>query len=491
MGCDGQGSTTTLVSGLSWIRANHPAGSPGVVNISLGADGGDALVDDAVARLVKAGLFVSVAAGNGDPKTGIGIDACRVSPARAASAYTVGATDWFDERVVFSNYGRCLDAFAPGVMIASVDALGEGDFRVHHGTSMASPHAAGAAALYLADKPKASPAQVEQVLDASALPVVTSAGSGSVRSLLSIVGLGDERSATRLAGASRYETAVAIADKAFPTSTEVVLVAGSQASVVDGLVAAPFAKHRKAPVLLSGAGSLGTATRAELRQRKPAKVWLIGGTGVLGRGVERELKGLGIAYERLSGADRYSTAATVARRMPSGSSAVLASGAQHNLIDAAAVSGPAAADGRPILLTAPAQLPSVTRTVIKDRKIASVRIIGGTGAVSSGVERKVRGLGIPVMRYGGSDRFATAANVATAFRGSTGTDTVTIASGNDANLIDAMTGGVLGHSTLLVRGTVPQKVTTDWMRTNRVEDMVVVGGTGAVTWQAVKALRVK
>lgn len=289
------------------------------------------------------------------------------------------------------------------------------------------------------------------------------------------------RTLERLAGPTRYETAVAISRAAFPASREVVIVAGAQDSVVDGLVAAPFAYSRGAPVLLSEKNALGSATRSELRRRGATTAWLIGGTGVLSNKVTVQLKDLGVkTVHRLSGDSRYATAAAVAKKMPKSGEAVLASGQSVNLIDAAAVSGPAAAAGSPVLLTSPNSLPKVTATALADRDVKSVTVVGGTGAVSNKVVTQLKRSGISVRRLGGDDRFSTATAIASGFASDTGTSAAVVTSGADANLIDAMTGGVLGQSTLLVRGPVPQPVTRQWIAKNDVGELWVLGGAGAV-----------
>ncbi|GAA4286458.1 S8 family serine peptidase [Georgenia daeguensis] len=174
--CLGYGSTSTVLAGIDWILANHPAGTPGVLNLSFGTEVPDYALDAAVASATQAGLFVAVAAGNENR------DACGSSPARAPSSYTVGATASGDTRASFSNWGACLDVFAPGQEIASLD-LQAGYYTIMSGTSMAAPHVAGAAAVYLGQHPGATPSQVEAALDGAAAGAVTDARSAGNRVL--------------------------------------------------------------------------------------------------------------------------------------------------------------------------------------------------------------------------------------------------------------------------------------------------------------------
>lgn len=169
LGCDGGGSNSSVINGMDWVANNHQ--KPAVANMSLGG-GASSAVDQAVQRMVNAGVTVVAAAGNDNG------NACSYSPARAANAITVGSTTKSDARSNFSNYGSCLDIYAPGSNIKS--AWSNGGTNTISGTSMAAPHVAGIAALYLSGNPSASPAQVTQAVLNNATPnKVSDAKSGS------------------------------------------------------------------------------------------------------------------------------------------------------------------------------------------------------------------------------------------------------------------------------------------------------------------------
>jgi len=179
LNCSGNGTTSGVVSGINWVTAN--AVKPAVANMSLGG-GASTAIDNAVANSVASGVTYVVAAGNS------GANACNYSPARSSSAITVGATTNADARASFSNYGSCLDIFAPGVNILSSWYTSNTATNTISGTSMASPHVAGAAALVLSANPTWSPAQVKNYLVSNATTgVVTSPGSGSPNRLLYVV----------------------------------------------------------------------------------------------------------------------------------------------------------------------------------------------------------------------------------------------------------------------------------------------------------------
>ncbi|TXI51075.1 MAG: S8 family peptidase [Lysobacter sp.] len=175
-GCGNSGSWSDIIAGIDWVRANHV--KPAVANMSLGGPATTS-VDDATNNLINAGVTVVVAAGNNSA------DACGYSPARVPNAITVGATQSDDARSWFSNFGGCLDIFAPGTGITSAWWTGNSATGTIDGTSMASPHVAGTAALYLAYSPAASPAAVRNALVANATAgVVSNAGTGSPNLLL-------------------------------------------------------------------------------------------------------------------------------------------------------------------------------------------------------------------------------------------------------------------------------------------------------------------
>lgn len=158
--CNGSGTTAGVIAGVDWVTAH--AVKPAVANMSLGG-GANTALDDAVKKSIASGVSYTIAAGNGII-LGLPANACNYSPARVPEAITVGATDRSDRRASFSNYGTCLDLFAPGVDITSAWKDGDTATNTISGTSMATPHTAGAAALYLASHPSATPAQVRDAL---------------------------------------------------------------------------------------------------------------------------------------------------------------------------------------------------------------------------------------------------------------------------------------------------------------------------------------
>ncbi len=175
--CAGSGTYSSVIAGLDWIAASAPSGVPAVVNMSLGGPASSTL-DAAVKNLINRGISVVVAAGNSNT------DACTASPARVAEAITVGGTTIIDSRASYSNFGTCLDLFAPGSAITSAWTGSASATNTINGTSMASPHVAGIIARFIAANPSLSPSQVASSLKSGATQgVIGSVGSGSVNLL--------------------------------------------------------------------------------------------------------------------------------------------------------------------------------------------------------------------------------------------------------------------------------------------------------------------
>jgi subtilisin family serine protease len=179
LNCQGSGSYAAVIAGVDWVTGDYQSrGVPAVANMSLGGPYSQAL-NDALAASVEAGVVHVVAAGNDNS------DACLSSPSAEPQALTVGSTTSSDGRSSFSNWGYCLDLFAPGSGITSATAGSDTQTGTWSGTSMASPHVAGVAVLYLGVNPGANPTTVKyHVLSQATTGVVLGAGSGSPDKLL-------------------------------------------------------------------------------------------------------------------------------------------------------------------------------------------------------------------------------------------------------------------------------------------------------------------
>ena len=223
--CAGAGLYSSVIAGLNWIAGNYVPGEAAVVNMSLGGPASSTL-DEAVSNLISKGISVVVAAGNDN------LNACDYSPARTSDAITVGATNTDDSRATYSNFGSCLDIFAPGTSIPST-WLGVNYYAILSGTSMAAPHVAGVIVRFLSQYPGLSPAQVTNSIKTSSTKnLVTSPGTGSPTRLVYLTVLPD----TTNVSLSVAGSAQTVASRQPITLSAVSNVAGKVTFKVNGKV---------------------------------------------------------------------------------------------------------------------------------------------------------------------------------------------------------------------------------------------------------------
>ena len=187
--CEGSGTISGVIAGVDWVTQQKNANPlvPMVANMSLGG-GASSSLDEAVQNSIAAGVSYAIAAGNGD-FLGRAQNACNYSPARVAEAMTIGATDNADKKASWSNYGDCVDWFAPGVSITSTWNGSDTQTNTISGTSMATPHTAGAAALYLEHYPSSTPQQARDALySMTTKSIVTSSNTANNHLLYSVEG---------------------------------------------------------------------------------------------------------------------------------------------------------------------------------------------------------------------------------------------------------------------------------------------------------------
>ena len=285
----------------------------------------------------------------------------------------------------------------------------------------------------------------------------------------------------RIAGADRYGTSAAVSGKSFTTPQGAVFVASGQ-NFPDALAGGAAAAKRVAPLLLTGSTRLPGGIATEIKRLRPAKIYILGGTGAVSAGTASALARIA-PTQRIGGSDRYATAANISKAtFPATTTVYIASGL--GFADALS-GGPAAAkQGAPMLLTGTTSLPSTTRTELARLKPTQVKILGGTGAVSSRVQDQIRAAlpGATITRYSGADRYATAANIAKALW-PTGAHAVFYASGtNFPDGLSATPAAAVNRAPLLLssKSCMPG-ATSSATKTLNPALRAFIGGTGVLT----------
>jgi len=279
----------------------------------------------------------------------------------------------------------------------------------------------------------------------------------------------------RIAGSSRYSTAVAISQEGWATSDTVILATG--VDFPDALAGGPLAYKENAPILLTKPTSLSAETELEIKRLKAKKVIILGSKGAISLEVEAKLKSMGVAVERIGGSNRFDTAALIAKRLPS-NQAVIAYG--FNFPDVLSISPYAAKNVVPILLTRTDKVPAETLSAMSGK--TNTIIVGSTGAVNDSVMKQFP----KPVRYGGKTRFDTGKEIITKLP--MGTGKAYIATGR--NFPDALAGSVLAARNnapiLLVNENDIPTATKDLI--TQYDGFSILGSQGAVGEEVQKAL---
>lgn len=483
-GAKGEGSTTDVARGIVWA-ANHGAD---VINLSLAGDH-DESVQTAIEYAQGKNIVIVAAAGN----QGCGIFGSPPSQAFPASypgVIGVGSIDRDRGVSAFSSCGSWVDVAAPGGAITSTYRGSR--YEVISGTSMAAPHVAAVAALALEQAGSGYKAAAMEALVTSTADDLgprgrdNSYGAGLIDPLAAVDGVSTGAGVTgppidRFAGQDRYRTAVAISKATFDPGVPAVFVAAGN-FFADGLTGGPAAAKLRGPLLLIPGSQVPEVVSAEIRRLKPAKIYLLGGTGVVSTKAAGQLASLARdGATRLSGSDRYATSAQVSQFWSNTTTVYVASGAMF----ADALSGGAAAarDGAPLLLTRPSTLPSSTRAALQRLRPSRVVVVGGTAAISNAVAASIKATlpAATLSRVGGNDRYETSAKLAATSR--SGDFSVMVASGE--NFPDALAGvpaskALSAPFVLSKSRCMPRSVRSAFAK-DSIDRYLLLGGSGVLS----------
>ncbi|WNB92674.1 cell wall-binding repeat-containing protein [Bacillus sp. NEB1478] len=286
----------------------------------------------------------------------------------------------------------------------------------------------------------------------------------------------------RIDGRDRFDVAVNVSKKGWAGGNSTVLIVNYEA-FADALSASPFAYKVNAPILLTNPGQLNAKTEAEIKRLKATKAIIIGGTGSVSQKVVSRLSSLHVKVERIGGADRFEVAYNVSRKLGAEGKVIITNGT--TFADALSISPYASKHQYPILLSTRDNLPTKTQLAIKEKNPQQTIIVGGTGSVSSAIEKKLKN----PYRVGGKDRFEVAVNVAKKFN----LPTTKVAISNGMTFADALTGSVLATKQnmplLLTQANKIPPVTKQFIDSKQVSSFIVFGGTGSVNSSVVSQLK--
>ncbi|MBA2663783.1 MAG: cell wall-binding repeat-containing protein [Bradymonadaceae bacterium] len=283
---------------------------------------------------------------------------------------------------------------------------------------------------------------------------------------------------SRVAGSNRFATAANLSRELFADGAQVVVLANGSDISPDALAAGPLAFKFKAPLLLTARDGLPIHTEDEIHRLGATRVIIVGGESVVGPGVARQLQDARITVERIFGANRFETAALIARRLTSdkpSTLAFIASGENTSLVDALAAGGPAAALGAPILLTSRDALPAATAQAIRDLGITRTIVVGGSGAVSEAVFAQLPG----ATRLSGPDRYQTAVAIATHAMEQDVVERSTMFLAQGIRLPDALAAAAAGRILLLTQPTTLNTHAAGFLEKHAI-NVTIMGGEAAV-----------
>ena len=291
----------------------------------------------------------------------------------------------------------------------------------------------------------------------------------------------------RLSGASRYDTAIAVSQQAFPAGAKVVLIATGQ-NYPDALAAGPAAAALTAPLLLTSTASLPIAVRNEIIRLHPDRIIVVGGAGAVSAAVFSSLVPLADDVERAEGANRYATARAITEKaFGPGTAPEVYIATGRNFPDALSASAVGAALGRPVLLVdgSASSLDTATTTLLSSLGATHVFIAGGTGVVSTGISTQLSNIGYVVERLGGANRYATSLKInAEGYDGASPAPIrAIIATG--VNFPDALAGsawaGKVRAPLFIVPGTCIPQGMLDELTSLGIIQSTLIGGTGVLT----------
>jgi cell wall-associated protease len=465
----GAGDMDTVAQGINWAVAN----GADLINLSLTGPEPSDDVRTAVANAQSAGVAIVAAAGN---QSFLTPDVNKpLYPAALSGVISVGASNTSDSLYSWSFRGASwVQVAAPGCIFGEEEC----------GTSFASPAVAGIIGLGMSVDPAATDDSLKNALYTSVKPI-SGVAHGRVDAVQFLTMLADDVEATRVAGATRVDTAIALSQRAYPSGATDVILARSD-NYADALAAAPLAGAHGAPVLLTPSSALPGVVKDEINRLGATTAWLVGGTSAISPSVESSVLTTSVdTTHRIFGDDRYGTAGEIGKEVDTtvNASTVYVASAK-GFADAVAVSNLAAREKAPILLVTKDVVPTATLEAIEAiAPTTNIVIVGGVNVVSEGVRSTLASeTGITVTRVGGTDRYDTSRLLALRAVGA-GLDEKKVWVATGLNWPDALAAGpgaAAAGAVLLLTHPLAAPTVNDWLDGVTATEVLVAGGVSSV-----------
>jgi len=457
-----------------------------IINMSWGSPVYSIMLEDVMNYAENLGSLLIAASGNSNTSQVF-------YPAGFSSVMSVSATDQYDSKASFSNYGSWITVSAPGKDICSTNF--NNSYGIGDGTSFAAPYACGVAALIKSQNPSWTPNEIWAKLVSSADNIDSVnwgyaglLGAGRVNALNAVT-----RATLRLWGADRYDTAIDISKEMYSSgSTNVVLARGD--NFPDALAGAGLADSQNAPLLITPKTSLDYDIENEIQRLNPSKVYILGGEGALSATVKSRVENIGFYTERVWGQTRFETCIEIMEKIYNKNSVTKVFIVTGMDFADALISTPAAyKESAPMLLSTSSSLPTSVKTYLSSLpNLNTIYIIGGYSAISSNVENELKAYG-SVGRIYGINSYDTSTQVAQTFFSNP--EKLVIARADDYP--DALCGGPLAikndaPALLTSKNNLPTElqnyISSNFSFNPASSVIYILGGTGAISENVVNEI---
>lgn len=492
-------TNVNIIKAAEWMLApgGDPNKAPDIINNSWGGESSaNPWFKDIVVAWKSVGILPVFAAGNSIDT--VAKPGSIENPASLLNTLSVGAISDDLKLAKFSKRGPSAfddtnkiikpELVAPGNNIRA--AIINNGYAKMYGTSIATPHISGLAALMKQHNPNANPVKIEKAMIASATPLTDDEypespnmgyGYGLPDAYKAVNLVKENDSYIRISGDNRFKTAVELSKKHYPESAKAVFITAGHA-YTDALVMSPLTNKYDGPVLLSEKDNLSDDVLAEIKRLNPEKIFIIGGENTIGqRVIDLIAEETSINAERINGLNRYDTSlkiADVINKDNKFSEVFIVNG--YKEIDAISISGIAVQKNIPVILTDGKSLDSDIKSALVNYGVTNAVLIGGENTLQNSLETDIKSLDISIERIGGKDRFETSLLINKKYINTSRNPFIA----NGINAVDALTAGPLAGKNkspmiLIMKDNIPEGV-GEYINSLGYEMITVLGGLNSI-----------